>query len=700
MSVGNVFTWPTPQQGGGDFTSRAAQLWYDWGESGRDDEQQWYNQFQSFANQSVWQNAISEQYFDDSLYSFTTNPFDPYKAVTGFTPRSNFAYARIMGDIGAWIEREHPELSWFGQNGATIGSGSMANIGGEWAGVDKWNNEILAAQSKVQQETGVWVPGNVIKAIMKIESNGEWLPTNDAGAVGLMQVTPMSMGSERYDFSKVGSDPAYNIWAGVTELALRYQDAMRQNPNFTWANVAVGYFSGHYVPTGAADYFGTSDQLYMDIFSRHLATLDGAVQGNYGGGTGGTVGGILAEAQKYLGVQYELGAIPGRGDDPWQTGWDCSGFTYWLDQNFGAGRLPQGSHYQYQYAVDTGQLFTNKAQLAPGDLVFINTGWMGGAGSHLNAAGHVGIYLGDGKIINAVNEAQGTTISNLDGLGVFLGGMKMSWSGAGGTTATGVSTFLAITGGIPFPVSQEFGPTEWSQGEGSWMYDDYDYTLGVDGHPGLDVGTPMYTKLYAPADGIVTIDGGTGYYALEGSEYQPYTGQLQVRMANGDEYILGHMYQIDVRVGQTIRAGDLVGLSGTYNGPHVHIEYWANKPHQYGRFTAIDPRIAFGGQYTGQLGQPGAGDPVFRAGADNWAAFMRATATGQPVTGYSSGTSGGSFHNWMKQGLLNGWQSPSGTGGTTGAWQPGQNTVAGAWGASFSPQVWSNIQNLSNAARS
>lgn len=694
MSVGNVFTWPTPQQGGGDFTSRAAQLWYDWGESGRDDEQQWYNQFQSFANQSTWQNAINEQYFDDSLYSFTTNPFDPYKAVTGYTPKSNLAFARIMGDIGAWIEREHPELSWFGQNGATVGSGSMANLGGEWAEVDKWNNEIIRAQEKVQAEEGVWVPGNLIKAVMKLESGGVWVDSDPgAGAIGVMQVMPWW---SQYLNNINLLVPENNIYAGVTILARNYKLGNPQTGEASWEWAAKRYLGLD--PRG--DAYGTTYITYWDRVSRDWAMLDAAVQGNYGGTSGGTVGWVLQEAQKYLGVKYEWGAIPGRGADPWQTGWDCSGFTYWLDQNYGNGRLPQGSHYQYQYAVENGLLYTTTSQLRPGDLLFFNTGSTRGGGGSLNPASHVGIYLGDGKMISAMNEALGTVITGIDPGSVggsFLGGMHMSWSGPGSQVGTGVSTFLAITGGIPFPVTQEFGPTEWSQGQGSWMYDDYDYKLGIDGHPALDVGTPMYTKLYAPADGIVTIDGGTGYYALEGSEYQPYTGQLQVRMANGDEYILGHMYQIDVRVGQTIRAGDLVGLSGTYNGPHVHIEYWANKPHQYGQFTAIDPRIAFGGQYTGQLGQPGAGDPVFRAGADNWAAFMRATATGQPVTGYSSWTSGGSFHNWMKQGLLNGWAGPSGTGGTTGAWTPGQNTVAGAWGVSFTPDIWSNIQNLSNA---
>jgi cell wall-associated NlpC family hydrolase len=691
---GSVWTWPDPLKAGGDdFTSRAAELWYHWGEEGHEDEQQWFNNFQSYTTGSTWQNAMSEQFFDDSFYAFTTNPYDPFKAVTPYTPRSNFAYAKIMGDIGAWIEREHPELSWFGQTGATVGSASMANLGGEWAEVDKWNDMILRAQTKVNEELGVLVPGNLIKAIMKLESGGVWVDSDPgAGATGVMQVMPF-WGT---DLGVNLLDPAQNIYAGVKILAMNYKlgEPGVGTPSWEWA-------ARRYLGLGGADAYGTTHQTYWARVSQDWATLDAAVQGNYGGQVGATTATVLAEAQKFVGVPYNWGAIPGRGDNPWETGWDCSGFTYWLDQTYGTGQLPQGSHYQYDYARRTGQLYTNIGQIAPGDILFFDTGNMAGGGAELNRAGHVGVALGDGKMISALNPGADTVISNIQGIGVFLGGMKMGWSGPGGNPGGNPSSFLAITGGTPFPVTQEFGPTEWSQGDGAYMYDDYDYTLGVDGHPGLDVGTPMYTQLYAPADGVVTIDGGTGFYALEGSEFQPYTGQLQILMPNGDQYILGHMYQIDVRVGQTIRAGQPVGLSGTYNGPHVHVEYWQNKPHQFGAFTATDPRLAFSGQFSGQLGQPGMGDPVFRAGADNWAAFMRATATGQPVSGYSSGNSGGSFHNWMKSGMLNGWQSPNnGAQPGTPGWQPGQNTVAGAWGVSFSPQVWSSIQNLNNARRS
>jgi cell wall-associated NlpC family hydrolase len=137
---------------------------------------------------------------------------------------------------------------------------------------------------------------------------------------------------------------------------------------------------------------------------------------------------VVAVADDYIGkVPYVWGGIPGKGQDP-SGGWDCSGMTYWLDQNYGSGELPMGSHYQYAYAQDTGRLFTDLSELQPGDIVFIDTGWQGGAGAELNQSGHVGIYAGDGMLINAANSAQGTVIVPLDSYGNIMGAMHGDWN--------------------------------------------------------------------------------------------------------------------------------------------------------------------------------------------------------------------------------------------------------------------------------
>ena len=144
---------------------------------------------------------------------------------------------------------------------------------------------------------------------------------------------------------------------------------------------------------------------------------------------------------------------PGKGDDPMlYGGWDCSGFTYWLDQNYGTGQLPQGSHYQYQYAQQNGKLFMDTSQLQAGDLIFFDTGVRDGGGAELNNASHVAMYIGDGQIVHSANPSVGTIVSSLSDYMnnyAFLGGMRMSWSGGGAGSYTGpngANTHFASSG--------------------------------------------------------------------------------------------------------------------------------------------------------------------------------------------------------------------------------------------------------------
>lgn len=100
---------------------------------------------------------------------------------------------------------------------------------------------------------------------------------------------------------------------------------------------------------------------------------------------------------------------------------------------------------------------------------------------------------------------------------------------------------------------------------------------GIDGHAGYDWGTPEGTPLLAVADGVVK-------FAGEGDEFfcppldQMTTGlyvYLEHETETGDryetEYI--HLSRIDVRSGERVTAGQVIGLSGNTGcstGPHLH----------------------------------------------------------------------------------------------------------------------------------
>lgn len=94
---------------------------------------------------------------------------------------------------------------------------------------------------------------------------------------------------------------------------------------------------------------------------------------------------MLAEAEKYLGFPYVWG-----GSSP-STSFDCSGFVSWVINQSGVGNVGR------QTAQGLYNLCTpvSKENMQPGDLIFFT-----GTYSTANPVTHVGIYVGDGKMIH------------------------------------------------------------------------------------------------------------------------------------------------------------------------------------------------------------------------------------------------------------------------------------------------------------
>jgi peptidoglycan DL-endopeptidase CwlO len=98
-------------------------------------------------------------------------------------------------------------------------------------------------------------------------------------------------------------------------------------------------------------------------------------------------------AAHYVGSPYRWG-----GASP--AGFDCTGFVMWVFSQFGvslphneAGQLGAGQH-------------VGADDLQPGDvLVFANT--------YRRGLSHVGIYLGGGQFVHAVDERHGVLVSHL-----------------------------------------------------------------------------------------------------------------------------------------------------------------------------------------------------------------------------------------------------------------------------------------------
>lgn len=172
-----------------------------------------------------------------------------------------------------------------------------------------------------------------------------------------------------------------------------------------------------------------------------------------------------------------------------------------------------------------------------------------------------------------------------------------------------MSVLDTILGGRPVRVGQGFEHTDWSTGAGSWMYD-YGKLFCLDGktHTGYDLSGEIGWELYAPVYGRVTIAGGSGVFTDVRYGNKPGTGELRIRQDNGNELILGHMARIDVRVGQRVEPGQLVGAMGTNNGPHVHVEYRIPDRACPAGARIVDPVSYIGGGVV-RPRDPGTGSP-------------------------------------------------------------------------------------------
>lgn len=104
---------------------------------------------------------------------------------------------------------------------------------------------------------------------------------------------------------------------------------------------------------------------------------------------------IVAYAKKYLGYDYVYG-----GASP-SKGFDCSGFTYYVYKHFGY-TLSRSSTAQASNGIKVA-----KKDLQPGDLVIYKN-------TSLTRIGHVGIYIGDNKMIHASEPGVGVIITDID----------------------------------------------------------------------------------------------------------------------------------------------------------------------------------------------------------------------------------------------------------------------------------------------
>lgn len=141
----------------------------------------------------------------------------------------------------------------------------------------------------------------------------------------------------------------------------------------------------------------------LNDYDTYRATRDWLAKYAGSKSTDGSHPEIISIASRYLGVPYVWG-----GESP--SGFDCSGFTMYCYEQIGV-HLTHFARSQY----DEGVHIAYEA-LMPGDLVFF--------GPSVEGIHHVGIYVGDGKYIQAPRTGDVVKVSSLSNRSDYVGACR------------------------------------------------------------------------------------------------------------------------------------------------------------------------------------------------------------------------------------------------------------------------------------
>lgn len=229
-----------------------------------------------------------------------------------------------------------------------------------------------------------------------LSTSGEWSKINYNGKSGyvhssyLQNTVPGSQTSQQPDTNQ-GTTKYVNATVGLN---------VRSGPGTSYSK--LGKLSYKEKVTVLSTSNGWSKINYNRktgyVDSSYLqSTVPGSTSSNTGGTVSNKVSDVIAYAKAQLGKPYVWGA---QGPNSF----DCSGFTYYVFKNKAGITLPRNSSAQSTYGK-----YVKKSELRAGDLVFFDTN-----GANNGAVSHVGLYIGDGKMIHASYSQKKIVIDNFN----------------------------------------------------------------------------------------------------------------------------------------------------------------------------------------------------------------------------------------------------------------------------------------------
>ena len=286
--------------------------------------------------------------------------------------------------------------------GFTTGSGlrlrNTANTGGKI--IDSANkNEVVV----VLEKTGDWY--KVIYDLKEGYMHGDYLKVS--------AVENAELGYGKVNTTKVNLRSGPGTSHGVVDTASKGEKAYIVGINNGWYKVIFGknvcYVRSDYLDLTETPYENKSSSKSPKFYrggkslgiEPSASALNGSSSSNTGSGSTGSVSSgkvtgeqIVAKAKQYLGVPYKYG-----GSSP--SGFDCSGFVYYVYRNLGIN-ISRTQTVMYSQGKPV-----SKSDLQPGDLVFFQNTYKAGLS-------HVGIYVGDGQFIHAPQSGKVVSYSNLN----------------------------------------------------------------------------------------------------------------------------------------------------------------------------------------------------------------------------------------------------------------------------------------------
>ncbi|WP_238357677.1 SH3 domain-containing C40 family peptidase [Cohnella zeiphila] len=265
-------------------------------------------------------------------------------------------------------------------------------------------------------------PGETVELLEKT-NNYWWKVQDSSGRVGYVS------SSDKYvkQVSSPSANPAPGTSAGtnaviVSTVSLREAPStsgkliryLKKAEAVTVTGQVNSYWYAVTAPDGQTGYVSTSSKYISLTGAVSTPTTGGSSNnGSSGSGTGqadasAQVEAVIAAGMKYLGTPYEYGSSRST-----TTTFDCSDFVRQAFKDALGITLPADSRGQGDYVRSHSQVTTDWKQLKRGDLMFFMDYKGTSASSYTSKQpfstriSHVGIYLGDGKILQTYSKESG-----------------------------------------------------------------------------------------------------------------------------------------------------------------------------------------------------------------------------------------------------------------------------------------------------